>query len=621
MSRREKFRRQQEQNFVGRSGELAVFEANLRRDTNADDFRPLFHVRGQSGVGKSTLVRRWKGYAERARAATVLLDDSVHGPLEAMKAISDQLHAQGLSMNAFTKRLADLRQRQKAAEHTLPHSEGSPGTEAIAHAGLTAAGAVLGVPLGVDSLARSAGQAWGQRRDRRDSGLLLDPISELTKAFVKELDELSRDWTWVVLFFDVYERTGPALDRWLCDLVWGERYGELPLKVLVVMSGQGRLTPAVWGEMTPFMEEVVLDSFTEEEARDLLARKGVTDEDIVTTVLHLSGRLPVLVDMLASHQPADPGAVIDPAETAVERFLKWEDDPTRRQAILDCALPQEVDADIYRALANPDAAAGTVNWLRSLPFITSHAGRYRYHDIVRDQMLRLQRTRSATDWTRRHTTLADYHAHQLAALETAVPEIGERWENDQWRDHRAAEMYHRLCTAPHETRLTALEDCVHAAAANVETLSRWVRLIREAGRDSGQTAVTGWADSLGTSDSGETDPETALREILAEPFLPTTTRALAHTARGYYRHIAGNHEQALADLDRAIELQPHNAWNHHWRGRVHHAAGNHSQALVDLDRAIELQPHEEAHGRWRDVICDEVEGCGDQETGRGRTVG
>ncbi|GAA2377894.1 hypothetical protein [Streptomyces carpaticus] len=124
---------------------------------------------------------------------------------------------------------------------------------------------------------------------------------------MKDLDEHSRDWTWVVLFFDVYERTGPALDRWLRDLVWGERYGELPLKVLVVMSGQGRLTPAVWGEMSPFMEEVVLDSFTEEEARDPLARKGVADEDIVTTVLHLSGRLPVLVDMLASHQPADPG--------------------------------------------------------------------------------------------------------------------------------------------------------------------------------------------------------------------------------------------------------------------------------------------------------------------------
>ncbi|GAA2377888.1 hypothetical protein GCM10010417_48710 [Streptomyces carpaticus] len=71
--------------LCGPQRELAVFEANLRRDTNADDFRPLFHVRGQSGVGKSTLIRRWKGYAERARAATVHLDDSVHGPLEAMK--------------------------------------------------------------------------------------------------------------------------------------------------------------------------------------------------------------------------------------------------------------------------------------------------------------------------------------------------------------------------------------------------------------------------------------------------------------------------------------------------------------------------------------------------------
>ncbi|WP_338316134.1 tetratricopeptide repeat protein, partial [Streptomyces bohaiensis] len=550
------------------------------------------------------LVRRWKGYAEEAWAATVYLDDAVHGPQEAMKAISDQLARQGLPLNAFTKRLGELRQRQKAAEHGLPAGVGSPGAEAAAHAGLTAAGAALGVPLGVDQLARSAGQLMGQRRERRDGELLNDPVGEVTPVFVKDLTEAARDRSQVVLFFDVYEQTGPGLDRWLRDLV-DERYGELPSTVVVVIAGQGKLAPAVWGEMMPHVEEVVLDSFTEDEARDLLSRKGITDEATVTAILDVSDRLPVLVDMLASHRPTGPGEVIDPAESAVERFLRWETDPARRRAILDCALPQEVDADIYRALLDPEAAAGAEAWLAKLPFVTSHGGRYRYHDVVRTQILRLQRNQSANDWTHRHTTLADHHAHQRTTLETSLPDTDGRWANEQWRDHRAAEMYHRLCATPYDNRLAILEDCVHAASASTETLTRWVRLIYRAGHDSNHTTLTERATALGNN-SAEADPETALRHILDQPGLSTTTRAHAYRARGRHHRTAGNHEQAVTDLTRAIELNPGDELNHYWRGLAHHAAGNYEQAITDLTRAIELEPDDALNHLWRGLAHHEA---------------
>ncbi|NJQ16567.1 tetratricopeptide repeat protein [Streptomyces bohaiensis] len=588
MSRREKLLQQQEPSFVGRSGELAVFEANLRRNENAREFRFLFHVRGQSGVGKSTLLERWKGYA-RGSGATVYLDDAVHGPQEAMKAIADQLALQGLPMKAFAKRFADLRRRQKAAEHGLPAGEGSPGAEGVAQAVLSAGGSAFGVPLGGDQLARSVGQLWGRRREQRDGELVDDPVSALTKVFVNDLAEAARDLYRVVLFFDVYERTGPGLDRWLRDLVKGERYGELPLKVVVVIAGQGKLAPAVWGEMSPHVEEVVLDSFTEEEARDLMARRGIADEDTVTAILDVSDRLPVLVDMLASHRPTGPGEVLDPADTAVERFLKWETDPTRRQAILDCALPQEVDADIYRALVGSEAVTGGESWLAALPFVTSHGGRYRYHDVVRTQILRLQRTRSATDWARRHTTLADHHAHQRTTLEPALPDVYDRWANEQWRDHRAAEMYHRLCANPHDTRLAILDDCVHAAGTSTETLTRWVRLIHHAGHDSGNTTLTERATALGNNTT-EADPQTALRHILAEPGLPTTTRALAHHTRGQYHQATGDHPQAIADFTHAIRINPGNALALRFRAYSHLYVRAYDQVVADIDRARALTP-------------------------------
>lgn len=40
----------------------------------------------------------------------------------------------------------------------------------------------------------------------------------------------------------------------------------------------------------------------------------------------------------------------------------------------------------------PSAAVDQYTWLRSLPFVTYQSGRCRYHDVVRDSLLRLQRT-------------------------------------------------------------------------------------------------------------------------------------------------------------------------------------------------------------------------------------
>ncbi|WP_312876476.1 SAV_2336 N-terminal domain-related protein [Streptomyces bohaiensis] len=299
-----------------------------------------------------------------------------------------------------------------------------------------------------------------------------------------------------------------------------------------------------------------------------------------------------------TYQTAGPGEALDPADSGAERFLRGETDPERRRVILDCALPQEIDADVYRALVDPNATAGAEAWLGALPFVTSRGGRYRYHDIVRTQMLRLQRSRSATDWTRRHTTLADHHAHQRTTLEPALPDVYERWANKQWRDHRAAEMYHRLCANPHDTRLAILEDCVHAAGASTETLTRWVRLIHHAGHDSGDTTLTERATALGNNNT-EADPETALRSILAEPGLPTATRALAHHLRGRAHRAAGNNEQAIADFTRAIELEPDNAANYRWRGLAGHSAGDYQRAIADFTRAIELEPDNAANHRWR----------------------
>ncbi|MEK8144322.1 hypothetical protein NKH18_28190 [Streptomyces sp. M10(2022)] len=193
-----------------------------------------------------------------------------------------------------------------------------------------------------------------------------------------------------------------------------------------MLSGQLRLDSRVWGDRLGQVTEVCLEVFTEDEARTLLATHGVTDGPSVELVLRLSGRLPLLVDMLARSDPSDPGAgdgAGDPSETAVERFLKWEPDARRREAALACALPLQLDEDIYRTTV-PETAADGYPWLRGLAFVSHQAGRCRYHDVVRAAMLRLQRTQSPPGGSRAHPP--GRHVRAVAVGGGGRPRCGHR---------------------------------------------------------------------------------------------------------------------------------------------------------------------------------------------------
>lgn len=54
-----------------------------------------------------------------------------------------------------------------------------------------------------------------------------------------------------------------------------------------------------------------------------------------------------------------------------------------------------------------------------------------------------------------------------------------------------------------------------------------------------------------------------------------------------YRQI-GRYDQALADLDNALELDSSDDWSHYLRSVVHMALGHKSKAAADLQSAVDL---------------------------------
>ena len=274
--------------------------------------------------------------------------------------------------------------------------------------------------------------------------LLLEPVEVLTPLLLEDLHRVAEKHS-IGLFFDTYEHTCEYLDDWLRD-VFNGRYGTVPANTVFCIAGRDELDKNRWGAYEGLLARILLEPFTEEEARNYLTRKGITDKRVVETILHLSGCLPLLIATLAVESPSTPDQVDDPSDTAVERFLKWVEDPARRQVALDAALPHSLNRDVLAVLVQGEDTNALFEWLRKMPFVVERADDgWTYHEVVRTQMLRHKRRESPQSWTDQHEKLADYYERGRDNL-GLDEETGIR--NPTWQAYTLNALYHRLCQAP-----------------------------------------------------------------------------------------------------------------------------------------------------------------------------
>ncbi|MFK4065977.1 tetratricopeptide repeat protein [Streptomyces sp. NPDC029674] len=611
-SMQELIRRRGRAGFIGRRGELAAFRENF--DVPPADLRHrfLFHVHGNAGVGKTSLVHELEQLARERGALTAYVDERVSSVPEAMAAISAEFARQGRRSKDLDQLLTTHRERRHEADSIPvtppPPAADAPASPAPSAASMTAARASLvglGMVPGVGALAGAVDPAQlaqgadrlraglsARFRNQEDVQLVLSPERVLTPVLLKELAQAAKAVPWIVLFFDTYERTAPFLDGWLHEVMTTDRHGALPAKVVVVTAGQQPFDTARWGGYADYVTDVPLGPFTEQESRGLLAGKGVVAEPVVEEVLRLSGGLPVLVSTLAENRPADPCDVGDPSATAVERFLKWEQDPVRRASALACALPRRLDADVVAAAVDGVCAAadvpGIFAWLRGLPFVSDRGDRLQYHDVVRAPMLRLQRHRSPRGWAELHGSLAQAYAGWRAEAAPG-PAPRECWGDEQWRELRLAESYHLLCGAPRDALPVVLRDVVDACDAGAAVARRWAQLLVDAGQDAESARAGAWGRDLlrALEDGG---PVTALQLLLDRAGFDVRGQAFARVVRARDLRESGAHAEALAEYDRAIALDPGQERAYYGKGVTYWYMDEEATALVALDRAVELAP-------------------------------
>ncbi|MEH1905399.1 MAG: tetratricopeptide repeat protein [Nostoc sp.] len=592
-------KQRQQSGFVGREDQVNQFRQNLTLPLEDDRRRFLFNIWGQGGVGKSTLLRQFRKIADEAKIISAYIDEAEKSVPEVMGRVAEELERQGNRLTQFSDRYKVYRQKRQELE-TDP--EAPQGFSAFVDKTVVKTGVRLArrVPVGgavfdfvdEDALATQAGE-WASYvakkiTNKDEVRLVQEPVEILTPLFLQDIFKIAKE-TAVVLFFDTYERTGEFLDNWLREILEG-RHGEVSLNILITIAGRNELDKNYWAPYEGLIVRFPLEPFTEEEAQQYLTRKGITDNRIIEVILRLSGNLPLLVGMLADAHPNDPNQVVEPSSSAVERFLKWIDDPKRRQVALDAAIPRCLNRDVIAKLRGEQEADELFTWLKETSFVNERSDGWAYHDVVKTQMLRHKRLSSPQGWADIHGKLADYYDSLRNDLQL---EEENKQRHPSWQSHTLNVLYHNLCQSPQRNFSVALNEFLAALKNKRKFAQQYAETILQAGKDADSSEVQRWGEQLA---NGLKAYEQNLYQLTLEMFtavlqnsrIEVKWQPIALGWRGKTYRLMERYPEALQDFDRAIELNPKYAWAIASRGETYRLMERYPEALQDFDRAIEL---------------------------------
>jgi len=624
-TRRELARQRSQEVFAGRQQALDNFRRNLERPPESDGRKLIWMVCGEGGIGKTTLLRRYRTIVTEMKYATAWVDEFTSpSVLGVMSALADELEKQGHSLKAFADRYKTYRQRKneidtdperpKGFAAAVGKAGGRIGVEFIKQvpvAGGLAMG-LVGEEFIVEKSTEFADFVARKLGSKDEARLVLEPLEVLTPLFVESLSNIA-DRTSVALFFDTYEKTVDYLDAWLRDLLEG-KYGDLALDVLLVMAGRYELGQGWMSEVIePFLETIRLEPFTEAEAREYLTKQNITDEIAIEIILKLSGRVPVMLTTLANRVPDDPDQLGDPTGEAIDRFLKWVGEEAQRQAVLACALPRALNLDVVTVLLGEEQSAPMFDFVRSMSFVSQKVeSGWAYHDVVRKLMLRQRRQESRRRWQEMHTKLADYYAAERDSLNL---ELKDGLRDERWQHYNLEWLYHTICAKGRGATdgwINCMLDTFDPGSPPEYDKSLGETVLA-AGESLEEADIITWGqkiiDGMEAWNSSEYEQSIPMLDAVIDNIksFPTEKQALAFWARGRMHYWSNNYPAALADFSRAIELQPEDGNNYNWRGTTHYQMKDYPAALTDLNHAIELQPEDSINYYWRGFTHRELQ--------------
>lgn len=612
--------RQSSSNFVGREEQLNLFRRTLDRLSHEQSCF-IINLSGQTGVGKTQLLRQYRKSIDSSRALSVAIDETDNDVPAVMGKIAEQLKQQGYPLRKFSDRYRTYLQCLQRLEADPEKPQGLTKVFGqVAAKGLVSGARqipILGVAVGMfdENTLTAQGGEWlafvtKKLTNKDEVRLVQSPIKELTPLFLQGLRDLSIKHL-IALFFDAYERTSSYLDKWLRDLLTGEQYGKSPNKLLLVIAGQQELSRINWDVFEPGVMYQPLQPFTEREARIFLRRKGIIEESLVAEILEQSEQLPLLLNTLAVQAPTNPSAVIDRAEDVVDRYLRWIEDSQKHKLVLDAALARSVNQDVITVLSTPEQADALFDWLVRQPFVNKKTKIWCYESLMRKLMVRHKRQRTVLEWVTLHEKLAQLY-QQLCDIQGLDSKISQH--NMTWQTYQLEKLYHQLCQAPQKFLQPALLEFLAAFKRQPLTAHRWAETIQQAGEETDFDELVQWGEQMvrglnAYNQEPHTDAIALFTSFLNQVNLEPEWQAKVLHWRGNLHGRSKQYADALADLNEAIQLMPKTAEYYRDHGLVHLLDGQYSQALSNLTQAIELNPEDAKANAYRGIVYAAQANC------------
>ncbi|HWS83504.1 MAG TPA: ATP-binding protein, partial [Ktedonobacteraceae bacterium] len=461
--------------FIGRTDELLFFVRHILKPEAPT--HNILSISGQGGVGKSTLLAHFFDEAHTADfkeyCLAAIIDERQTTPIGIMEKFAQQLHIAGKFEKMLKQYKEALRKRQ--AEGKTPHDalfEGVPDMAGAVVERIPVAGPFLREEAKV--AASHFLREYQASQLQKDTELLETAIDELTRAFVAELNRLAdrkvtlssarkKRQRRVVLFFDTFEQLAAEATPWLLDHFLE---AQVSSNVVLVVAGRDPIEytspddPKRW---LPYCDDgdmywISLNSFTEDETRMYLVKRGITDANQIANIWHLSRGLPLYLGLLTSNPHGD----IDPTKDVVINFLRWipEREQIKRELALDAALLSrpfnQDDLEAFTYVPEADRLL-FYQWLTEQPFVRSRSqdGRYLYHDVARDLFIRHRYQNSPKRYGEIRRALVTYYQELLEKIQTTQGK--EVYRSEEWLELLQAVVTQLLLVQDQASHIKAIE--------------------------------------------------------------------------------------------------------------------------------------------------------------------
>lgn len=229
--------------FVGREQELESF----RQQISLTKPRYLiFYIAGQGGVGKTTLLDRYKEIAEKKGFLLADCDEQQRDMPTVLGRFAQQLTGQSISLKRFNELYKTYRQKRHEIENDpeAPRGLAAMLARTVVRATFIGGDTVPGIRKGLEYLPREAietqASEWAtylakKFSNKDDVALMREPVDTLTPLFFEDVNEIAQKRK-ILLCFDNFEAESPEVQDWLLRL----REFKPSLNIRIAIAGRNQ---------------------------------------------------------------------------------------------------------------------------------------------------------------------------------------------------------------------------------------------------------------------------------------------------------------------------------------------------------------------------------------------